>query len=186
MDSRFGSIEGVVRTAAGYTGGAKVGPTYRSLGDHTEAVQVEYDPDRVSYGDLLAVFWEGHDPTGQTWSRQYRNAVFWHDEGQRRAVEESRRQIEARLGREVRADVEPEGRFYPAEGYHQKYLLKRHPQVWNEVRARHGSDAAAEASTAAARINGYLGGNGSPAQDDLRELGLSPAALAAVEGALGR
>ncbi len=186
MDSRFGSIDGVVRTTAGYTGGSKVDPTYRSLGDHTEAVQVEYDPDRVSYRDLLAVFWEGHDPTGQTWARQYRNAVFWHDEGQRMAVEESRRQVEARLGRRVGTDAEPAGRFYGAEGYHQKYLLKRHPEVWSEVRERHGSDAAAEASTAAARINGYLGGNGTPAREGLRELGLSPKALAAVERALGR
>lgn len=176
----------MIRTTAGYTGGTKADPTYRSLGDHTEAVRVEYDPDRVSYEDLLAVFWDSHDPGGQTWLRQYRNAVFWQGEGQRKAVEESRRRVESRLGQRVKTDVEPAGAFYAAEGYHQKYTLKLHPELWAEVRARYGSDAEAEASTAAARINGYLGGGGPPSAADLERLGLSPAGLGRLRRALPR
>lgn len=164
----------MVRTTVGYTGGVKPDPTYRSLGDHTETVEVEYDPARVSYEELLAVFWESHDPTGQTWARQYRNAVFWHGEGQRKAVEASRGRLAARLGKAVKTDAEPAGRFYPAEGYHQKYTLKLRPELWAEVRSWYGSDAEAESSTAAARLNGYLGGNGAPSADDLEFLGLSP------------
>jgi len=164
----------VVRTTAGYAGGEKPDPTYRSLGDHTETVEVEYDPARVSYRDLLRVFWESHDPAGQAWSRQYRNAVFYHDAEQERLIRETRAEVAAHLGRAVKTDVEPAGPFYPAEDYHQKYTLRRHGELWAEVQARFTSEDAAVASTAAARLNGYLGGYGAPSSRDVDALGLSP------------
>ncbi len=164
----------MIRTTAGYTGGREPDPTYRSLGDHTEAVEVEYDPARISYRDLLAIFWESHDPGSQAWSRQYRNAVFFRSPEQERAVLESRAEIERLSRRPVRTDVEPAGPFYPAEDYHQKYSLKLHPELWGEVRSWFGSEEEAVASISAARLNGWLGGYGVPARADLDVLGLSP------------
>jgi len=176
----------VVRTASGYTGGTKPDPTYRSLGDHTESVEVEYDPSRVTYRELLRIFWNSHDPGSRAWSRQYRTAVFYRNEEQRRLVLETRAEVEARLGRPVRTDVEPVGRFYPAEDYHQKYSLKRHPALWDEVRTRYPSDREAEASTLAARLNGLLAGYGAPSSEELGTLGLTAEGADLLRAALGR
>ena len=184
MDSRFGSIEGVVRTTSGYTGGRKIEPTYNSLGDHTESVEVEYDPARVSYADLLRVFWESHDPRSQAWSRQYRNAVFYHTEEQKRLAMETRAEVEKRLGRPVKTDVEGAGPFYPAEDYHQKYILKGNAGVWAEIRSRYATGEEAVASTAAARANGYLGGHGRPSAKDLEAVGLSEGAAQRLRAAV--
>jgi len=176
----------VVRTTSGDTGGKKLGPTYGSLGDHTESVEVEFDPARVSYGDLLRVFWESHDPAGQAWSRQYRNAVFYHTEEQKRLAAETRAEVEKRLGRPVKTDLEPASPFYPAEDYHQKYILKGYADVWAEIRSRYATEEEAVASTAAARANGYLGGQGTPSAKDLEALGLSARAENRLKAALGR
>jgi methionine-S-sulfoxide reductase len=186
VDSRFGSVGGVVSTTAGYAGGEKPDPTYHSLGDHTETVEVEYDPSRVSFRDLLRVFWESHDPTEQAWSRQYRNAVFYHSEEQQRLALETRSEVEGRLGRAVKTDVEPAGRFYAAEDYHQKYTLRRYPELWSEVRARFASEDAAVASTAAARLNAYLAGYGAPSPRDVEALGLSPRGRERLRAAVRR
>jgi len=176
----------VLRTTSGYAGGTKPGPTYRSLGDHTESVKVEYDPSRVSYRELLQVFWDSHDPASQAWSRQYRNAVFYEDEEQRRAVMETRAEVERKLGRPVKTDIEPAGRFYAAEDYHQKYSLKLHPGLWAEVRSRYPNERDAENSTAAARLNGYLAGYGVPAPEELDALGLTAAGEERLRAVLGR
>jgi peptide-methionine (S)-S-oxide reductase len=183
VDSRFGSIDGVVRTTSGYTGGTAPDPTYQRLGDHTESVEVEYDPARVSYSDLLRIFWESHDPTSQAWSRQYRNAVFYHNEEQKRLAIETRAEVEKRLGKAVNTDVEDAGPFYPAEDYHQKYILKGYADVWTEIRSRYATEEEAVASTAAARANGYLGGYGSPTGEDLEALGLTPGAAVRLRAA---
>jgi len=71
---------GVVRTRVGYTGGSTKNPTYHSLGDHTETVQIDYDPTQISFEELLDVFWDSHRPTQRAWSRQYMAAVFFHNE----------------------------------------------------------------------------------------------------------
>ena len=174
-----------MRTTSGYTGGRLPDPNYHRLGDHTESVEVEFDPARVSYRELLRVFWESHDPRSVAWSRQYRNAVFWHGDDQKRLVLESRAEVEGRLGRDVKTDVEPAGRFYPAEDYHQKYALKARRDLWEDLRSRFGSASEAEASTAAARLNGYLGGYGRPAARDLDALGLSSDGRAKLKAAIG-
>lgn len=175
-------MEGVLRTTVGYTGGTTEDPNYRRLGDHTEAVEVEYDPGGISYAELLEVFWRSHDPNARIWARQYRNAVFYHTDEQRQLVEETRRRVEARTGRKVTTAVERAGTFYRAEDYHQKYTLRRHPELWHELRTRFPSERALLDSTAAARLNGYLGGYGSPDGSSLSALGLP----SSVEGFLRR
>jgi peptide-methionine (S)-S-oxide reductase len=160
VDSQFGGLEGVLRTTVGYTGGTRENPTYERLGDHTEAVEVEYDPAQISYGELLRVFWSSHDPRSPAWARQYRNAIFYHTEEQRRLALASRTAVATDLGEEVATDIEPAGRFYPAEDYHQKYVLRGNRSLWAALLAAYPSEQALLDSTVAARLNGYLGGYG--------------------------
>ena len=180
----------MISTVAGYTGGDEDGPSYRSLGGHTEALLVVYDPRRVSYPELLEVFWSAHNPYHNTSMRQYRNAVFVTDAGQRTAVAQTLRELAERTGQKVRTDVESAGPFFAAEDYHQKYSLRRHGSLYRELSRLYPGEVEFLASTAAARINGILGGHGSLAQlrREIDGFGLSAAGraalLAAAEGML--
>lgn len=122
-DGQFGAIDGVVRTRVGYAGGTKANPSYHDLGDHTEVFQVDYDPDEVSYADLLARVFRSHDPRRQTPKAQYQNIVFAATAAQRDALDAC---LEANGydpdGIETR--IEQLSRFYPAEDYHQKHSLR--------------------------------------------------------------
>jgi peptide-methionine (S)-S-oxide reductase len=134
VEAAFRQIEGVTRTEAGYEGGALENPSYEDVCSHTtghaEVVEVTYDPERVSYDELLRVFWDKHDPTQlnrQGWDvgDQYRSVVFVHDEEQRAAAEASKQREQARWSRPIVTQVVPAETFYPAEDYHQQYLEKR-------------------------------------------------------------
>jgi peptide-methionine (S)-S-oxide reductase len=151
-------------------------PTYADLGDHTETVQIDFDPGHLSFEALLAIFWESHRPEGHGWSRQYLNAVFYHDERQRQAAVASKAEVERRLGRAVGTEVLPLRAFTPAEDYHQKYMLKRNSDLAREMSVIYPRHADFVRSTAVTRLNGYAGGCGSPAQlaRDIDRLGLSP------------
>lgn len=166
-----------MRTRVGYTGGTTANPTYYRLGDHTETVQIDYDPTRITYAELLAIFWQSHEPTSPAWSRQYRSAIFYHNEEQKRVALESKRQREEALGVRLYTDIEPAGRFYLAEDYHQKYYLRSRRNLWNEFQAIYPDTASLIHSTAVARANGYVGGYGTPEDaDTILQLGLSQAA----------
>jgi peptide-methionine (S)-S-oxide reductase len=136
-ERRFWQLEGVYSTAVGYQGGLTPNPTYEEtstgLTGHTEAVRVVYDPAVVSYDDLLKVFWETHDPTqgfrqGNDLGSQYRSALYWTDDDQREAAEESRRRYQQALDAvglgSITTELLPAPTFYYAEGYHQQYLAK--------------------------------------------------------------
>jgi peptide-methionine (S)-S-oxide reductase len=167
----------VVRTRVGYTGGTKANPTYRQLGDHTETVQVDYDPRQVSYENLLRVFWESHNPGVASWSRQYQAAVFYHNGTQKRLALKSREAAAARLKGRVYTEVRPAGEFYPAEDYHQKYFLRQAPELLAEFQAIYPAAGDLINSTAAARVNAYLAGAGSREglAEEINRLGLSAA-----------
>jgi methionine-S-sulfoxide reductase len=167
----------------GYAGGRKEKPDYHHLGDHTEAVQVDYDPKRISYEQLLEIFWSSHTPTSRSGSTQYKNAIFYHDEKQRQAGERSRAALAQKTGRTIHTEVVPLRAFNLAENYHQKYLLKRRSDLTAEMSRVYPLDRDFIDSTAVARLNGYVGGNGSPAQldRDIDSLGLSPAGRQALE-----
>lgn len=159
----------------GYAGGEKKNPTYYDLGDHTETVQIDYDPSQVSYDDLLKVFWEGHNPNHNSWSRQYMNIVFYHNDEQKRLAEESLKAIERKTGKEVKTKVLPYTGFYVAEDYHQKHSLQRYPNIMAELKAIYPSFDDFLKSTAVTRVNGYLGGYGTcdGLKDEAFDLGLS-------------
>lgn len=93
------------------------------MGDHTETVQIDFDPETISYEELLEVFWASHRPTVPPASRQYASIIFTHGEEQRRLAEASKARLEAAVGR-LYTDIVPLERFYLAEDYHQKYYLR--------------------------------------------------------------
>lgn len=136
VEDAFRQVEGVTDAAAGYAGGTMENPTYRDVcGDatgHAEAVQVEFDPARVSYDELLSVFWRIHDPTtmnrqGPDVGSQYRSAIFFHTPEQEQAARASKAKQEAsgRHRRPIVTEITPASRFWRAEEYHQRYLEKR-------------------------------------------------------------
>ena len=151
-------------------------PTYHNMGDHTETIQVDYDPEKISYEELLDVFWQSHTPGRRPWSRQYKAAVFYHDEEQRRLATESRDRIAAKTGKGVYTEIIPFSEFYLAEAYHQKYRLQLDRQLMKEFRAIYPDMNDLVNSTAAARTNGYVSGHGihSQLREELSGLGLSP------------
>ena len=136
VEAAFRQVPGVTATRVGYTGGTTTDPTYKQVctdrTGHAEAVEVSYDPARVSYDDLLRVFWEIHDPTqrnrqGPDIGTQYRSAIFYHDPEQEAAARASKERLE-RSGvykRPIVTEIVPAQTFYQAEAYHQQYLEKR-------------------------------------------------------------
>jgi methionine-S-sulfoxide reductase len=151
-EADFEKVPGVVEAVSGYTGGRDPDPTYKEVSaggtGHTEAVQVRYDPDEVTYERLLEVYWRNVDPLdagGQFCDRgdQYRPAIFANDEEQRRLAEESKAALErsGRFGpRPIVVQVQPAGPFHPAEDYHQDYA-KRNAWRYSFYRLNCGRDA---------------------------------------------
>jgi len=168
----------VTRTRVGYAGGAKENPTYHNLGDHSETIQIDFDPSKISYERLLEIFWEEHDPTSRPWSRQYKAVVFYHHEEQKRLAIASRDRLAIQLGKTIHTEILPFANFYAAEDYHQKYYLQQHRQVLRQFQQYYPQAADLMNSTAAARVNGYIGGYGTSAslKADIDRLGLSEAA----------
>jgi methionine-S-sulfoxide reductase len=159
----------------GYSGGASPNPTYRSLGDHTESVQIDFDPAKISYEQLLDVFWSGHDPSGRSWSKQYRNVIFYHDDRQKELAEKTREKVASLLKTKVNTEIVPASAFYRAEDYHQKFRLQQDPVLTAEYDAIYPEIKDFVDSTAVSRVNGYLGGYGSreQLQKEINKLGLS-------------
>jgi peptide-methionine (S)-S-oxide reductase len=159
----------------GYAGGTKADPTYRNLGDHAEVVQIDFDPSRISYREMLALFWESHEPTRRPWSRQYMHAVFYHNDAQRRLAEETRDRLAATLRAKIVTQILPYKAFYLAEDYHQKHTLRRFSGLMQEFRDMYPSMQGLINSTAAARVNGYLAGHGTcnRLREEIDRLGVS-------------
>ncbi len=166
----------MVRTLVGYAGGTKPAPTYRSLGDHTETLRVEFDPEVLSYVELLEIFWASHDPSARPYSRQYRAAVFYHGDEQKRAAEASRDRVALKTAGPVHTEILPSGPFTAAEDYHQKYYLRMSGELMEEFKRIYPDPRAFARSTAAARVNGYLGrhADAGEVRRVLPSLGLSP------------
>ena len=131
VEAAFRQVPGVIDAISGYTGGQTEKPTYREVCSdttgHAEAVQVTYDPDRVSYDELLALFWEIHDPTtpdrqGPDVGSQYRSAVFVHDSNQRERAKSSLQREQQKYSRPIVTQIVDAPVFYPAEDYHQRYF----------------------------------------------------------------
>jgi peptide-methionine (S)-S-oxide reductase len=136
VEAQFRQIKGVTATAVGYTGGTLDKPSYEDVCSgrtgHAEAVEVDYDPERVSYEDLLEVFWNNHDPTtpnrqGPDVGTQYRSAIFFHSPEQEAAARASKEELtqSGRFRSAIVTQIVPAKKFWRAEEYHQQYLEKR-------------------------------------------------------------
>jgi peptide-methionine (S)-S-oxide reductase len=136
IEATFRRIEGVIDTAVGYAGGHTDNPTYAEIcshgSGHAEVVQIEYDPARVSYEEILDTFWNSHDPTqlnrqGPDIGDQYRSVIFFHTSEQEAAANTSKENLDASgtFGRPIATVVEAAPTFWRAEDYHQRYLEKR-------------------------------------------------------------
>ncbi|MGD8934098.1 MAG: peptide-methionine (S)-S-oxide reductase MsrA [Gammaproteobacteria bacterium] len=135
MEPPFDKLEGVIATTSGYTGGHQADPTYKQVSSgntgHTEAVQIEYDPEKISYEELLAVFWKNIDPTTADrqfcdHGSQYRSGIFYHNEEQKIAAEKSLQELQQTkpFDDPVVTEITAVTVFYPAEEYHQDYYQK--------------------------------------------------------------
>ncbi|MGD2106243.1 MAG: peptide-methionine (S)-S-oxide reductase MsrA [Nitrosopumilaceae archaeon] len=135
VEDLFRKTKGVKSTKVGYTGGNLSNPTYEEVctdrTGHAEAVEVDYDPDEISYEELLDVFWNNHDPTslnrqGPDVGIQYRSSIFFHDETQKQIAEKSKEQLESsgKFSKKIVTEINPAPEFYKAEEYHQKYFQK--------------------------------------------------------------
>jgi len=134
VEAEFRNTPGVTATQVGYAGGVTDNPTYQDVCSdrtgHAEAIEVEFDPERVSYDQLLESFWGLHDPTqlnrqGPDVGSQYRSAIFFHSAEQEQAAIASRERASARFRRPIVTEITPAGPFHRAEDYHQRYLEKR-------------------------------------------------------------
>jgi peptide-methionine (S)-S-oxide reductase len=136
VEETFRTLNGVTDTQVGYEGGHVNNPTYEDVctdnSGHAEVVQIEFDPSQIKYEDLLKVFWENHDPTtmnrqGPDEGTQYRSVIFYHTPEQKVIAEKSKDEIDGsgKFNDPVVTQIVPAEKFYPAEEYHQKYLMKR-------------------------------------------------------------
>jgi peptide-methionine (S)-S-oxide reductase len=136
VEDAFRQVKGVKSTTVGYTGGSAKNPTYKEVctgrTGHAEAVEVEYDPNEVSYLELLAVFWKSHDPTtvnrqGPDVGTQYRSAIFYHDAAQEKDARDSKAVLEKQgvFKRPIVTEIAPASEFFRAEDYHQQYFEKQ-------------------------------------------------------------
>src|SRR5271170_2417854 len=136
VEAAFAKLPGVVKTEVGYTGGTVPNATYKQVCSgrtgHAEAVRVTFDPEKISYPELLDAFWSSHDPTtvdrqGPDVGSQYRSAIFVHDEEQERVAKASIAEVDAMhvFRRKIVTQIAPAGPFYSAEEYHQQYFEKQ-------------------------------------------------------------
>jgi len=162
MQPPFRMVDGVVEVVSGYAGGTKENPTYEEVSSgttgHLEAVQVTYDPGRVSYETLLETFWRQIDPTdsdGQFADKgsQYRTAIFYHDEEQKRLAEESKKRLDAsgKFAKPVATEIRPFTNFYPAEEYHQDYDRKN-PDRYHQYKVLSGRERFIEKTWGKTRV----------------------------------
>lgn len=134
VEEAFRKVKGVLNTIVGYMGGVMKNPSYEDVctdtTGHTEVVQLEFDPRKITYEDLLTVFWNIHDPTtlnrqGPDIGTQYRSAIFYYNEKQKAAAEKSKMQEQKKYKKNIVTEIVPAKEFYRAEEYHQRYLEKR-------------------------------------------------------------
>lgn len=166
----------MIRTRVGYAGGTTKNPTYQDIGDHTESFQVDFDPAVISYEKILDIFWKSHDPASGSHAVQYRSAAFTMNEAQRKAALASKEQLE-KSGVKVKTAIEPLPAFTWAEDYHQKYTLRNNKAFLKQLQKFYPDEKALANSTAAARLNAYLAGDGKASlfEKEIGQLGLDEA-----------
>jgi peptide-methionine (S)-S-oxide reductase len=124
----------VIRTRVGYAGGEKINPTYYNLGNHSETIQIDYDPEKITYQQLLQIFWNNHNATLKSFSRQYMSIIFYHNLKQQELATQSMLEQEIKLDTKLVTEILPLTQFYRAEDYHQKYRLQLTENISGELK----------------------------------------------------
>ena len=150
----------------GYSGGTKKHPTYHSLGDHTEVVRIRYDPHKIDFNTLLSIFWKNHNPS-ITYQKQYWSIIFYQNENQKSIAQESLQVLRTTSMNETHTKIIPFHKFFPAENYHQKYILQTHPWLVAAMKIESGEELIK--SHVCTKMNGFLAGYGE--LDELSEAG---------------
>jgi methionine-S-sulfoxide reductase len=168
-------LPGVIRTRVGYAGGTTKNPTYGQIGDHSESIQIDYDPKVISYEQLLEIFWSSHNACAESGTRQYMTAVFYHDDAQKKLALKTQAALKAKQKHAIATKVLKATPFTVAEDYHQKFELQGNRALMAEFKAMYSDAKDFMNSTAAARVNSYLAGNGKLANlnKEIDRLGLS-------------
>jgi peptide methionine sulfoxide reductase msrA/msrB len=159
-DASFGALEGVVRTRVGYAGGTTENPSYKIIGDHTETIEIDYDPNIISYQELVEIFFDNHNPYTNSYSRQYASILFYHNQEQKDTALKIKDNLESKTARTIKTQIREYEKFYLAEDYHQKFRLQQQPDFASVYLEKLTMEEFIN-STAAARVNGYLTGAGS-------------------------
>ena len=157
-DARFGAIPGVVRTRVGFAGGTVNKPTYRQMGDHTETVQIDFDPSIFSFERMIRTFWAHHTSTHRVTykERQYMSILFYHNQEQKRTINKVKKELEAERKETIETEIQPFTAFTLAEPRHQKYHLKRFKKAADMLTRSFPSEACFMNSTVIARLNGFV------------------------------
>jgi len=157
----LGATPGVIRTKVGYAGGKNPDPpAYRNLGDHTEAVEVQFDPTVISLEQLFGIFWANHDATVQQ-KKQYISAIYYYTDDEKDAALQSKQEVQKLSTKPIVTEIVHVNKFHNAEDYHQKYLLRQSGQLFASLKI---TDVEIITSHVAAKLNGYCGAYGSTTQ----------------------
>lgn len=153
-EANFGQLPGVIRTRVGFAGGTKTNPTYRQMGDHTETVEVTFDPEAISLEQLLRKFWSDHNPNRPVYKeRQYISLLLYRNAEQKIMMETVKRQLE---GEVIHTEISPLHDFTEAEPHHQKYYLKRFKRTTEQLMHHFSDETAFHSSILTARLNGFV------------------------------
>ena len=171
-EALYGGTKGVIHTRVGYAGGASKDPGYQDLEDHTEAVNISYDPKIVTFQKLISLFWENHNPRIPT-QQQYKSIIFYHDEEQKIIAQNSLLLAQQNTSTEIHTEIHPSKAYYVAENYHQKYILQQHPWLIVALQIQTGDEFIR--NHVCAKLNGYLAGYSELQEFDMvaEQLGLS-------------
>jgi len=163
-EAKLAGLPGVITSKVGYTGGSSKKPTYRNMGDHTETVEVTFDPSIIPYHELLKFFWKNHNPFTKG-RPQYMSAIFCHGQHQLDEALASKQDLQKHHVQPISTKIMLAEEFYDAEDYHQKYLLRQHPKLLKSLKL---SDSSVIKSYAAAKINAFI--NNDSTRDHLEEV----------------
>ncbi|WP_241536073.1 peptide-methionine (S)-S-oxide reductase MsrA [Indiicoccus explosivorum] len=160
-DAMFGSLPGVIRTRTGYAGGTTPDPTYRKMGDHTETVEIDFDPAVLPYEELLRFFWANHYPNRDAYKgRQYLSLIRYRSGEQLEAIHRVKEEAARSIGEAIETEIAPFDGFTLAEERHQKYYLKRYPRTLAQLADLYTGPEELTDSVFAARLNGFVKGYG--------------------------
>ncbi|KOR23908.1 peptide-methionine (S)-S-oxide reductase [Clostridium sp. L74] len=158
MEALFDSLDGVVKTYVGYTGGNTLLPTYNSMGDHLETLEIYYDSSKITFENLLMVFEKNHNYTVRPNLLQYNSAIFYNNESEKEVCLIWKRNKGDELNKEILTNISPIKKFYYAEFYHQKYYVQLEPVIMSNLRSMFSTGNDLISSPLCHKLNAYLGG----------------------------